>query len=211
MSQSHEELEAAIISLLPLLEAEIDQRTTTTARWVSPPEPRPPGWQPPPPEPDCMIPCWLCVDFQSKRCHMREERWAATWRSLRAGYPQLLRFEGHNGLLVELMAYNARWASALYWHFVQPWREWHQAERADWARLGVMWLAYEWSERGLGWVPTYEVGVIQKPKKRREVRREWVAELLRLGHTQRHIMREVNCSDDLVTAVRRTLVVDDVR
>lgn len=203
MTQSREELEAAITSLLPLLEAEIDQRTTTRALWVSPPEPQPPGYVPPPPEPDCNGECSQCVDFHSRRCTLREERWAKTWQALRRSYPQLLELET---LTVELMAVNAKWASALYWVHVQPWKEWHQAERETWARQGVAWLAQEWEDRGLGWVPTYEpAGIVAQPK-RRESRRQWVAELLRLGYTQRRIMAEVGCSEDLVTAVRRTLV-----
>jgi hypothetical protein len=150
-----------------------------------------------------MIPCWVCVDFKTKRCTLREERWAATWKALRRSYPQLVQLEE---LMPVLMYQHADWASASYWQFVQPWKEWHEAERETWAGLGVEWLAKEWETRGLGWVPTYEpAGIVAQPK-RRESRRQWVAELLRLGYTQRRIMAEVGCSEDLVTAVRRTLV-----
>ena len=126
---------------------------------------------------------------------------------MRKSYPELIRLEETGGLLDQLSYHNPRWRLAIYFQHIQPWRDWERDRRAMWAAEGVRWLA----ERIDWWLPMYVPKGMQQPMRKREARREWVAELLHLGYTQRRIMAEVGCSDDLVTAVRRTLAVDDVR
>lgn len=139
----------ALPGLLPLLEAHIDlSGIVSRAQWESTYEPPPKGYIPPPPEPDCEGECPTCGDFRSRRCTLREERWASEWELLRAGYPELVSLEG---LLADLMVVHPGWASALYWVHVQPWDGWELDRRKRWAEAGIEWLA----EQFPGWLPVY--------------------------------------------------------
>jgi len=212
MTQSTQDRITALVSLLPLLEAHLDRHGSivSCAQWVSPPDPLPPGWVPPPPEPDCMIPCWLCCDFETSRCTLREERWASEWLTLRAAYPELIQLEGREpepgqererGLLEELTYEHADWASALYWVYVQPWDDWNRQRRNKWAGQGLEWL----SERFVGWIPTYVPAGMPRPDPIGEKKRRIVALWYQRELSHHAIAQIVGCHKSYVGKVLAAL------
>jgi len=202
MSQSRADRIAAIESLLPLLEAHNNYPVTARAQWVSAPEAARPPAQP---EPDCRGRCLVCSDHQTRRCTLRELHWAAEWKRLRAAYPQLHSLEI---LLNRLGQERPRWAAAIYRVHIPPWDwdAWDQEHERVLARLGVAWL----ETRFVGWVPKHGEATEPTPK-RKDAKRQWVAELLHQGFASRRICREVGCSERLVVEVRKTLTADGVR
>lgn len=203
---------AALKTLLPLLESHIDLhgRIVSRAQWVSPPDPRPPGWVPPPPEPDCEGVCWLCPDFRTVDCHLRQERWAQEWARMRLSYPILMQLEVEGGLLDQLTYEHLRWRLAIYREYVQPWSAWHPekvhlvhgrivSQREAWAAEGVRWLA----KQAEGWLPVYAPKGMPEPENPKEAKRRWVADMIGQGFSQRRICREVGCSERMVVEVRK--------
>ncbi len=193
MTQTQAERIAALESLLPLLEAHLDYhgRTTAPARWESSYDPPPKGYVPPPPEPDCHAACPTCRDFQTRRCTLREERWAHEWAKLRGRYPQLTELEK----MVGGMTYDrAHWAAALYWVYLEEWDVWNKARRCDWAKEAVAWLAKEF----VGYLPTYVPPNLSATKKKTQYSRADVVRLFDEGLSYREIGRQLDISKSTV-------------
>jgi hypothetical protein len=202
--QTKQERIAAIESLLALMEAHQHVTTTPRAQWVSDGGGDPVVIQAP--EPDCECHCPPCPYLRTRSCTLREERWAAVYESLRRRYPQLHTLEQ---LVFNLGHVHARWAAAIYRVYVPlwDWDVWDEEQERALARLGVGWI----EERMVGWVPLHvEVMPVQQIK-RSEVKRQWVAEMVRAGFTSARICKETHCSERLVVEVRKTLGVDVVR
>jgi hypothetical protein len=193
----------ALDSLLPLLESHLDAHGSIVARaqWVSPPEPKPPGYVPPPPEPDCKGACKYCGDFHTADCQVRQERWASEWARLRLSYPVLMQLEAEGGLLEQLAYENLRWRLAIHMEYVQEWSAWYPDERKGWAWEGVKWLAKECK----GWLPIYVPKGLPEPEKPREAKRRWVGDMIVQGFTQSRICAVTGCSPKLVAAVRKEI------
>jgi hypothetical protein len=201
--QNTAERVAALKTLLPLLEAHLDNhgRIVARAQWISTYEPPPPGYVPPTPEPPCAGDCRPCPDF-GVQCGLREVAWAREWDSLRGRYPHIFALEE---LLYDLAFVHPEQASATYWGYVQPWDAFDRPEWAARAEAGVEWI----EERFVGYVPTYV------PKRQRAVRNTSDAERdaliiqLRIdGLSHNAIHNRVGCSKTTVGAVLRGL---DVR
>ncbi len=175
--QTHEQICAAIESLLPLLEQELDG-PDPAREWT-------------PPASCAGRSCWDCRE----KC--KDIPLFAIWRQLRAAYPQLHALES---LLNALMYEHANWASALYWVYIQPWDGFEQKRRQEYAREGIEWLATQWAERRLGWIPTVEWGLPE-----RHGRDTQIAGMLKQGFPWARICQEVGCSRRDVAAISRAI------
>ena len=187
---------AALESLLPLLECHLDLhgRIVPRAQWESTYDPPPAGWVPPKPEPDCDGGCPRCADFQTRRCHLLEERWASEWARLRKRYPVLGSLER---LLADLMAERPHWASALYWVHVQPWDAWAKDKRAAWAREGIGWLC----ERIDWWLPVYVPEGMPVCARSEGAKDRDIIRLRIEGKSYHAIAKALGCSKSTVSAV----------
>jgi hypothetical protein len=183
---------AALIHLLPLMEAHLDKHGSIVprAQWESTYEPPPKGYVPPPPEPDCDGRCPVCPDFD-RRCDLREEAWIREWERLWHQYEELHQLDG---LLQELTVANPHWHSALYWVHVQPWDRFETERRKDWEKAGREWLAKECD----GWLPMVEPPVVTRtvgPKDRD------IIELRIEGLSYHAIAKQLGCSKTTIRAV----------
>jgi hypothetical protein len=177
--QTPSEKAEAIRSLLPLIEAHLDRHPSSrlTPRYLDlDPLPAGPPHQAPSDEP-----------------------WLVEYSRLRRAYPIIDRLQK---LLTELMYEHANWASALYWHYMQPWDNFNRDKRQDWAEAAVAWLA----KRCPGYIPTYHPQGLRLID-HRALRDDEILALREEGLSYHAIAECVGCSKSTIRDVLRDRVV----
>lgn len=154
-----------ILSLLHVHHAYLDQirssiRYVRQCEGVPRPEPRDEGW----------VTCQRWYEVAYRTHHV-----AASLQRL--AHAKGLGIPGH------------RAAAAVYYSHVEPWPEWAPRHRAEWARVGVEWMAEDIE----GWLDPF---VPMRPKDRRETIRVLRSE----GLTYGQIAARVGCSRTTVSA-----------
>ena len=163
----------AIVSLLPLLEIEIQPETDGDGGEDACPN-------------DCHTCTVVCTD----------ELWYVIWKRLRRAYP----LGALEYLLEKLDVAHWTWRWAVHYTWVQPWSDFDPERRAEWAREGVAWLADEWEKRWPHWsIRKYLIpGMEREP-----TREERIEDMLTRGFTWQRICRELGCSKREISAVAR--------